>query len=93
MCGEFPADQLNRLIPSASYAEKLITDLKAEHLIRTHYRDALRGYRLTKAAKTKFPAVVLTDVGFLPEKSGDFPTCFRDDFSGSAAISESQLFP
>ena len=50
MCGEFPADQLNRLIPSASYAEKLITDLKAEHLIRTHYRDALRGYRLTKAA-------------------------------------------
>lgn len=51
MCGEFPADQLNRLIPSASYAEKLITDLKAEHLIRTHYRDALRGYRLTKAAK------------------------------------------
>ena len=30
MCGEFPADQLNRLIPSASYAEKLITDLKAE---------------------------------------------------------------
>ncbi len=51
MCGEFPADQLNRLIPSASYAEKLITDLKAKHLIRTHYRDALRGYRLTKAAK------------------------------------------
>ena len=32
-------------------AQKLITDLKAEHLIRTHYRDALRGYRLTKAAK------------------------------------------
>lgn len=51
MCGEFPADQLNRLIPSASYAEKLITDLKAEHLIRTHYRDALRGYRLTKLRK------------------------------------------
>ena len=25
--------------------------MKAEHLIRTHYRDALRGYRLTKAAK------------------------------------------
>lgn len=46
-----------------------------------------------KSKKTKFPAVVLTDVGFLPEKSGDFPTCFRDDFSSSAAISESQLFP
>ena len=26
MCGEFPADQLNRLIPSASYAEKLTSD-------------------------------------------------------------------
>ena len=51
ICGEFPADQLNRLIPSASYAEKLITELKAEKLIRTHYRDSLRGYRLTKAAK------------------------------------------
>lgn len=51
ICGEFPADQLNRLIPSASYGEKLITELKAEKLIRTHYRDALRGYRLTKAAK------------------------------------------
>ena len=25
-----------------------------------------------KSKKTKFPAVVLTDVGFLPEKSGDF---------------------
>ena len=37
MCGEFPADQLNRLIPSASYAEKLITDLKAEHLIRNEF--------------------------------------------------------
>lgn len=51
MRGISQADQLNRLIPSASYAEKLITDLKAEHLIRIHYRDALRGYRLTKAAK------------------------------------------
>ena len=53
----------------------------------------LRWFGDKKSKKTKFPAVVLTDVGFLPEKSGDFPTCFRDDFSGSAAISESQLFP
>lgn len=46
----------------------------------------LRWFGDKKSKKTKFPAVVLTDVGFLPEKSGDFPTCFRDDFSGSAAI-------
>ncbi len=51
ICGEFPSDQLNRLIPSSSYAEKIITELKAEKLIRTHYRNQLRGYRLTKQAK------------------------------------------
>ena len=72
MCGEFPADQLNRLIPSASYAEKLITDLKAEHLIRTHYRDALRGYRLTKAAKEMLLSVSpLRFQCYLTGKNGD----------------------
>ena len=49
--GEFPADQLNRLFCSPSYAEKVITELKADKLIRTHYKDRLRGYRLTKRAK------------------------------------------
>lgn len=49
--GEFPADQLNRLFLSSSYAEKVITELKADKLIRTHYKDRLRGYRLTKRAK------------------------------------------
>lgn len=49
--GEFPAEQLNRLISSPSYAEKVITELKKDKLIRTHYRDKLRGYRLTKKAK------------------------------------------
>jgi hypothetical protein len=49
--GEFPANQLYRLIESSSYAEKIITELKNEKLIRTHYRDRLRGYRLTKRAK------------------------------------------
>ena len=49
--GEFPADQLNRLFSSPSYAEKVITELKADKLIRTHYKDRLRGYRLTKRAR------------------------------------------
>lgn len=49
--GEFPADQLGRLFSSPSYAEKVVTELKAEKLIRTHYKDKLRGYRLTKRAK------------------------------------------
>lgn len=49
--GEFPAEQLYRLISSPSYAEKVITELKRDKLIRTHYRDKLRGYRLTKQGK------------------------------------------
>lgn len=49
--GEFPAEQLSRLFSSPTYAEKIITELKAEKLIRTHYKDKLRGYRLTKHAK------------------------------------------
>ena len=51
LCGEFPSEQLNRLIESDSYAEKVVTDLKQSKLIRTHYKDGLRGYRLTKRAK------------------------------------------
>lgn len=51
LCGEFPADQLYRLISSSSYAEKVITQLKSEKLLRVHYRDKLRGYRLTKRSK------------------------------------------
>lgn len=51
LCGEFPSGQLNRLIESDSYAEKVVTDLKQSKLIRTHYKDGLRGYRLTKQAK------------------------------------------
>lgn len=51
LCGEFPADQLHRLIPSQSYGEKVITQLKAEKLLKVHYKDKLRGYRLTKRSK------------------------------------------
>lgn len=49
--GEFPADLLPRIGPSVSYGEKMITHLKEERLIKTHYRDRLRGYRLTTSGK------------------------------------------
>lgn len=49
--GEFPSSQISRLFSSPSYAEKMITHLKSDGLIRLHYRDKLRGYRLTKRAK------------------------------------------
>lgn len=51
MSGEFPAGQLPRLFDSPSYTEKVITELKSDKLIRLHYRDRLRGYRLTKRSK------------------------------------------
>ena len=34
-----------------SYSEKLVTRLKGEGLIKTHYKDGLRGYRLTSRGK------------------------------------------
>ncbi|CUX16072.1 hypothetical protein [Clostridium sp. C105KSO13] len=69
--GEFPADQLNRLT-SPSYMEKLITDLKAEKLIRPHYRDKLRGYRLTKRAKDML--LTSSPVRFAPYLTGNTET-------------------
>ncbi len=49
--GEFPSDQLPRLFDTPAYTEKLITELRADKLIRLHYKDRLRGYRLKKRAK------------------------------------------
>lgn len=49
--GEFPTDALGRLVGADSYKEKIITVLKGEKLLRTHYKNKLRGYRLTTAAK------------------------------------------
>ncbi len=52
ICGEFPSDLLPRLPESASYLETVIRGLKKDKLLRVHYRDKLRGYRLTALAKT-----------------------------------------
>jgi len=49
--GEFPADQASRIFASGSYLEKVITSLKEKGLVRTYYKDRLRGYRLTARAK------------------------------------------
>ena len=49
--GEFPTDQLNRLPGSPYYLESVITALKKDGLLRTYYRDKLRGYRLGPRAK------------------------------------------
>ena len=52
ICGELPADQLCRLPGGDSYKQKVIQALKSQKLLRTFYRDSLRGYRLTKSAKS-----------------------------------------
>ena len=49
--GEFPTDQLNRLPGSPYYLESVVTALKKDGLLRTYYRDKLRGYRLGPAGQ------------------------------------------
>lgn len=49
--GELPSSQIHRLIKSTSYGEKLLTGLREKKLIRTCYKDKLRGHRLTAKAK------------------------------------------
>lgn len=52
VCGEFPAGLLPRIEGGEQYWEKVVTVLKKEKLLRTYYRDRLRGYRLGRRAKT-----------------------------------------
>lgn len=49
--GEFPTEQLDRLPGGSSYKINVVKSLKQNHLIRTYYRDGLRGLRLTGTAK------------------------------------------
>ena len=51
LSGECSTDILSHLGISPSYGEKLITKLKNENFIKTHYKDRLRGYRLTGKSK------------------------------------------
>lgn len=51
LSGEFPADLLGRLPGSGSYKEFAVKQLKRENLLRTYYRDGVRGLRLTSPAK------------------------------------------
>ena len=51
LSGECSPDVLPRLGVSDSYGEKLITRLKEDGYIKTHYKDRLRGYRLTNKGK------------------------------------------
>lgn len=49
--GECSTEVIPLLDISPSYSDKLITKLKNDKLIKTHYKDRLRGYRLTSKGK------------------------------------------
>ena len=49
--GEFPAQLICRLPGGAAYKENVIKQLKRKRLLKTFYRDGLRGFRVTSAAK------------------------------------------
>ena len=51
LSGELPAALIRRLPGSGSYVEYAVKRLKRDNLLRTFYRDGLRGLRLTAAAK------------------------------------------
>ena len=51
--GELPPGAVNRVKGGGKYKEKLITGIKNAGVIRTYYRDKLRGYRITVRAKKK----------------------------------------
>lgn len=68
--GELPANQLARLPGGQSYKGKTVQALKERRLLRTIYRDRLRGYRLTAKAKRLLLA--------------DHPERFRPYLTGAA---------
>lgn len=73
LSGEFPTAQLSRLPSTDAYRQKVVKSLKADKLLRTYYRDGLRGLRLTASAKK-----------LLSEKRPDW---FAPLFSGDKATS------
>ena len=72
LSGEFPVPVARRLPGSESYMEHVVKQLKKAGLLRTYYRDSLRGLRLTATAKK-----LLLDSQpdrFIPLFSGDTTT-------------------
>ena len=54
--GEYPAENIHRIIPSQSYAKKLITALIGDKLIKLVNKGGIRGYRLEIKGKRKLLA-------------------------------------
>jgi len=54
--GEYPAENIHRLIFSQSYSKKVIYNLTNDKLLKTVYMDGVKGYRLTIKGKRKLTA-------------------------------------
>lgn len=60
LSGELPASQLSRLAGGTSYKENVVKSLKRQRLLLSYYKNGLRGYRLTAAAKSCCWSVTLS---------------------------------
>lgn len=69
LSGEIPPALVNRLSDTSEYKSKVVKSLKQKKLIRTFYRDGLRGLRLTAKAKHLLLA--------------NYPSWFQSTFTGS----------
>lgn len=49
--GESPLSNIDLILGNGRYKEKVITELKQEHMIKTYYKDKLKSYRLTSKGK------------------------------------------
>ncbi len=72
LSGELPAALVSRLPASDTYKEYAVKQLKRDSLLRTFYRDGVRGLRLTAAAKRLL--VECWPDQFLPYLSGSTET-------------------
>ena len=54
--GEYPSDNIQRIIPSASYAKKVVSTLIADKMLKLVNKDNLKGYRLEIKAKRQLLA-------------------------------------
>lgn len=71
ICGEFPACQTGRLFSSPSYAEKVITELKAEKLIRS---EPFRRIRLHQKSQT-YLTLSHASIPFYTDEKPDIFSC------------------
>jgi predicted transcriptional regulator len=78
--GEYPAENIARLIDAPSYAKKIITKLLSKGLIKTVYKNSARGYRLTIKGKRQMMAENPDRFGGILEGVGD-TNKFRSDLS------------